>query len=122
MPTSKTAWIKTASPEHAEFLSNLEKRFNRRSQLLVAKSGEFMTELGVPCFFTFRSMKDDQHVYFSSKPLEVWAMVEPTEEQILHRKFRKATRSEKIEIPQDFPYIFYILNFAPADLPQLQSE
>jgi hypothetical protein len=112
MPMSKAAWIKSNQVSHADFLSNLVKERSRKPDLLVAPSAEFMTELGVPCFFTFGATRDDHHVFFSSTDLEVWAMVDPADERVLLQKFGRATRNERVSVPDGFPYVFYIFNFA----------
>jgi hypothetical protein len=122
MPSSKTAWIESNEPSHAAFLSNLVRRRARKPDLLVATDARFMTELGVPGFFTFRAVLDDHHVYFSSVDLEVWAMIDPADEHVLLQKFSKAIRSERVSVPDGFPYVFYIFNFVPPSHVVAQSS
>ena len=84
MPRSQTAWIEydpqeDAKPrklarqdaEHASFLANLVRHRGEGPDLLVAPEGRFLTELAVPCFYTFRAMRDDGHFYYSGRKLEV---------------------------------------------------
>jgi hypothetical protein len=112
MPNSKTAWIPEGTTvSHAAFLSNLVAERGRKPDLLVATEGRFLTELGVPCFYTFRATKDDHHVYYSTVDLEVWAMVHPPDEDIMLSKFSKASKSERVSVPSGFPFVFYIFNF-----------
>ena len=70
-----------------------------------------MTELGVPCFFTYRATTDDHHVYYSRLDMEVWAMIYPADEKLLLSKFSKASKIERVSVPARFPYIFYIFKF-----------
>jgi hypothetical protein len=129
MPRSQTAWIEydpheDAKPrklarqdaEHASFLANLVKYRGKGPDLLVAPEGRFLTELAVPCFYTFRAIRDDGHFYYSSRKLEVWAMVPKDKEGILVKKFRRASSRERIDVLDKFPYVVYIFYYEPEPI------
>jgi hypothetical protein len=113
MPASGTAWTETRDPLHAAFLSDLAATRGRKPDLIVAETAQYMTELGVPCFFTFRVTRGVPRTYFSSMPMEVWAMVLPAEESVLLHNFRRAATQERIDVPPGFPFVFYAFRFVP---------
>jgi len=126
MPRSRTAWLEynpaapgqvaslaKQDPAHAAFLENTVERLGRKPDLLVTDHGRFMTELGVPAYFTFRATSNNGHIYYSSRPLEVWAMVPPSESRVLLSKFARASKREELETPPGFPYVFYIFKYTP---------
>jgi hypothetical protein len=113
MPNTKIMWSESYDANHPGFLSHLVAERGKKPDLLVAPDARFMTELGVPCFFTFRATADDHHVYYSSVDLEVLAIVFPADQTILLQKFSKASRSEPINAPPGFPYVVYIFDFMP---------
>ena len=124
MPRSMTAWIEydpeqdgklaRQDVEHASFLANLVKRRGKVPDLFVAPEGRFITELRVPCFWTFIATRNDGHIYYSTKKIEVWAMVPLDEEDVLVRKFGKAFSRERIDAPDGYPYVTYIFEYDPG--------
>jgi len=114
MPQSKTAWTESKEASHAAFLSDLTAKRGRKPDLLVATSAEYMTELGVPCFFSYRATSDDGRLYYSRVEMEVWAMIYPADERVLLAKFRRASRSERVDVPAGFPFVVYIFKFTPG--------
>jgi hypothetical protein len=111
MPNTRIMWNESYDASHPGFLSHLVAERGKKPDLLVAPDARFMTELGVPCFFTFIATADDHDVYYSSVDLEVLAIVFPADQTILLQKFSKASRSERIDTPPGFPYVVYILDF-----------
>ena len=112
MTTSGSGWSDGKETSHAAFLSNLIAERGRRPALFVAPAAEFMTEVRVPVFFTYRATRNDGRVYYSSVNMEVWAMVFPADESTLLSKFRQAATTERLSVPPGFPFVFYVFNFA----------
>jgi hypothetical protein len=68
-----------------------------------------MLELGVPIYWRYHFLTN--RVFYSSKNLEVWAMIDRDDEKIFLAEFRRASTLE--QVPIGFPYKFYILTFVP---------
>ena len=117
MPRSQTAWIQTADGEHAAFLSRLIAERGHRPDLLVAPEGRYMTEVGEPCLFTFRALVPGRDTFYSSRNLEVWAMVYPADVPRLLSNFKHAAAVEPVPVPAGFPYAMYIFRFLAARQP-----
>jgi hypothetical protein len=110
MPINQTVWYESSDPSHPAFLSRLTGDHDT-PDLVVAQDGRFLTEFGVPCFFTFVATRDDGHEYYSSVDLKVLAIVFPDEQQILLKKFGAASRTEQVTVPSGFPYRVYLFDF-----------
>ncbi len=112
-PTTHIGWSASGDTAHAAVLANLVAERGRKPDLLVALSGEHMTELGVPCLFTYRATRDHGLTYYSRRELEVWAMVLPEEEEGLLANFSAASHAEKVPTPPGFPFVMHIFRFVP---------
>ena len=69
-----------------------------------------MLELGVPVLWQYK----DFGVFYSSKNLEVWAMIKPGDETVFLTKFQRASTITPVTGPRGFPFKCYILSFVAA--------
>ena len=108
MPNSGIAWTATRDAGHAGFLSRLASARGRTPGLLIAAEPWTMTELAVPSLYSQLTLQYGG--YWSSKPLEVWAMINPGEKHALLTGFQGAS-VERAMAPPGYPFDLYILNF-----------
>lgn len=110
MPNSKIWWqFEDYDQDHAAFLSRLMKERGRGPDLVVTQQYNVMVELRAPIYWRYKFLSD--RTFYSSKNLEVWAMIEPDDEKIFLSEFRKASALESVAVPPGFPFKFYILTF-----------
>jgi hypothetical protein len=110
MPNSKIWWqFEDYDQDHAAFLSRLKKERGNGPDLVITQEFKVMLELGVPMYWRLKYLND--RVFYSSKNLEVWAMIEPDDEKIFLSQFRRASTIEAVAVPPRFPFKFYILKF-----------
>src|SRR5262249_36668920 len=110
MPNSKIWWqFEDYDQDHAAFLSRLMKERGRGPDLVVTQQYNVMIELRAPIYWRYKFLSD--RTFYSSKNLEVWAMIEPDDEKIFLSEFRKASAIESVAVPPGFPFKFYILTF-----------
>jgi len=115
MPVSGIAWKASDNPEHAAFLSAFARAQGRKPDLLIAMPS-MMNELAVPSFATGYLVPPGRH-YWSSKPLELWALVLPSQEKALLENSAGA-RIRRVATPAGYPFVFYIVNFEPSQRPR----
>jgi hypothetical protein len=108
LPRSKLMWSETFDANHPAFFSHLAAD---RPDLIVPPDGRFMVEFGIPAFYVFVATRGDGHEYYSSVDLKVLALVLPEDEQMLLKKFRNASRTERVAPPPGFPYVIYRFDF-----------
>ena len=70
-----------------------------------------MNELAVPGIYNGFLMPPGHH-YWSSAPLEVWALVVPSQEKVLLADFSGVDR-QRVVSPPGFPFVFYIFKLKP---------
>ena len=73
-----------------------------------------MNELAVPSIYNGFLMPPGHH-YWSSAPLEVWALVVPSQEKVLLADFAGAG-VERVATPPRYPFVFYIFRLGPKRL------
>jgi hypothetical protein len=95
---------------HADFPATLMKERGRGPDLVITTEYYLMLELGVPVLWQYK----DFGVFYSSKNLEVWAMIEPVDETVFLAKFQRASTITPVTGPPGFPFKCYILSFVAA--------
>lgn len=120
MPRTGLAWTASRSPEHAVFLSNLIAARGRKPDVLIGLP-PIMNELDAPSLYSGYLIAPG-HRYWSSTPLEVWALVPPSQEAPLRAAFIDAA-AERVVTPPGYPYIVYIFSFpgSPHAAPRAQQ-
>lgn len=108
MPESGIGWNASHDAKHALFLSGFAKAYGHKPDLLIAMPS-IMNELAVPSFATGYLVPTGHH-YWSSKPLELWALVRPSQEQALLDNCAGA-QVERVGTPAAYPFSFYIIKF-----------
>jgi hypothetical protein len=108
MPNSKLRWW-DYDQDHAAFPSRLMKERGRGPDLIVTPQYNVMVELRAPIYWRYQSQRG--RTFYSSKNLEVWAMIDQNYEKIFLSEFRKASAIESVAVPSGFPFKFYILTF-----------
>jgi len=112
MPASGIAWTVSPDPAHATFLSRFAEAHGRKPDLLIAMPS-LMNELAVPSFATGYLVPPGHH-YWSSRPLELWALVIPSQERALLANSAGA-EIERVATPDGYPFRFYIIKLGPRD-------
>ena len=114
MPNSGIYWLRRdLDQNHAAFLSRLIQERGKKPDLIVSQEDDVMLEVGVPFYWNYRN--PDGPVYDSSRNLEIWAMIDPSEEQIFLSRFRKASSIDPVAVPPGFPFKFYILHYGSGN-------
>jgi hypothetical protein len=108
MPDSGIAWTATRDAGHAAFLSRFASSRGRKPGLLIAAEPWAMTELAVPSLYSQLTLQHSG--YWSSTPLEVWAMINPAERDALMTGFQGAS-IERAMVPPGYPFELYVLTF-----------
>jgi hypothetical protein len=111
MPNSRIWWdFEDFDQRHAAFPATLMKERGKGPDLVITSKYYLMLELGVPMLWQYK----DFGVFYSSKNLEVWAMIEPVDETVFLAKFQRASTITPVTGPPGFPFKCYILSFVAA--------
>lgn len=110
MPRSAIAWTISDDDAHASFLSRFAADTARKPDLLIAMPS-VMNELEVPSFLNSYFVPPGRH-YGSSRPIEIWALIAPSQRQALFTDFAGAD-IHHMATPPGYPFEFYILELGP---------
>lgn len=105
MPDSGIAWTDSRNAQHATFLANFASSRPVKPDLMIGPSA-LMNEIEVPSMGNGYVVSAGNH-YWSSRPLEVWALVWPSQQRKLLADFAEA-EVERVATPPGYPFAFYI--------------
>jgi hypothetical protein len=111
MPRSRIAWTESTNPRHAIFLTDFAKSRSRKPDLMIGPSA-LMNEIETPSMGNGYFVPPGHH-YRSSTPLEVWALVWPSQSGKLLAAFSGA-QGERVRTPKGYPFDFYIFRLQPS--------
>ena len=121
LPQSGTAWIWTYETSHARFLPDFAARRSRKPDLLIGSDPRMMVELGVPIAY-WRILQQRRAGYWTSKDLEIWAIIEADQVPALLEGVAGACSAERVAVPAGYPFAFYILNLKARDGPRTNCQ
>jgi len=114
MPNSGIYWLRhDFDQNHAAFLSRLIQKRGKKPDLIITGEDNVLLEVGVPFYWNYRNPGGP--AYVSSRNLEIWAMLDPNEEQIFLSRFRNASSINAVTVPPGFPFKFYILYYVSGN-------
>ena len=108
LPHSGIAWIRTYDSSHARFLSEFASLRSHKPDLLIGPDPRTMVELGVPIAYWW-ILQQRSAGYWTSKDLEIWAIVEPQQVPSLLAGVKGVCGAEHVAVPAGYPFVFYIL-------------
>ena len=111
MPRSGIAWSESTNPRHAMFLADFAKSRSRKPDLMIGPSA-LMNEIETPSMGNGYFVPPGHH-YRSSAPLEVWALVWPSQSGKLLADF-SGVHAERVRTPKGYPFDFYIFTLQPS--------
>jgi hypothetical protein len=113
MPNSGIWWDFVDFDEHhAAFPATLMKERGKGPDLVITTHYYLMLELGVPIYWQYGDL--NRGLFYSSKNLEVWAMIKPDDETLFLTKFQRASTITPVTAPPGFPFRCYILSFVAS--------
>ena len=105
MPNSGIAWTDSRNPQDARFLADFAAARADRPDVMIGPSA-LMNEIGVPTISNGYFVPPGRH-YWSSRPIEVWALVWPAQQRKLLDDFAGA-EAERVATPPGYPFAFYV--------------